>query len=177
MAIIVKETGGTKFTPHPEGEFTAVCVDIVDHGMVSVEWKGQKKEQHKISVVFFCGEWKDIDDGRIPLTVRGRFTATLSPKGNLRPFLEGWRGRQFTSEELEAFDVEKLLHAPAYLNVQHVHKNGETYANIITCIRLPKGLQAPAAPADYVRSCDRVDEDGNGSRSPFDDDEDSDLPF
>ena len=175
MAIIAKESGTSSFTPHPEGDYPAVCVDVVDLGMVKYEWKGETKEQHKIDIVFFGGEWKRLDDGTsVPLTARERFTLTLSEMGKLRPFLEGWRGKRFTGDELKGFDVEKLLHAPAYINIQHVEKNGKTYANIITCIRLPKGLEAPEIPTEYVRVCNRT-EDGERRGSPFADDDD--LPF
>ena len=177
MAIIATATSGSKFTPHPEGQYAAVCVDVVDLGMMEVTWQGTTKVQHKIDIVFFCGEWKETDDGRIPLTVRERFTLTLSEKGRLRPFLESWRGQRFTSEEEKGFDVERLLHASALITVEHAERNGTTYANIVSCTRLPKAMkeQCPEPPPEYVRVCDRDQQDGDGS--PFDDDDDSGLPF
>lgn len=184
MAIIASKTSGSTFTPHPEGQFAAVCVDVVDLGIIETTFKGVKKRKHKIDIYFFCGEWKETEDGRrFPLTVRERFTLTLSEMGNLRPFLEAWRGKRFTPEEEEGFDVEKLLHAPALITVSHNESNGNTYANVVSCTKLPKAMlhEAPDEPADYVRMKDRVKEEdapnGNGQPSPFDDDPDSDLPF
>lgn len=157
--------GSSTFTPHPTGQFTSVCVDVDDLGLVEVTWQGQTKKQHKIDIYFFCDEWKELDGGdKVPLLVRSRFTLTLSEKGNLRPFLESWREKDFTEQELAGFDVEKLIGAPAFISVTHREANGNTYANIKTIMRLPKGMEAPALPADFkrrhVREAEKAAENG-----------------
>jgi hypothetical protein len=185
MAIIVKDGGGGNFTPHPEGQYAAVCVDIHELGEIETKW-GRK---HKIDLYFYCGYRKHDeqgnevtdDEGRpIYLFVRERFTPTLSEKGNLRPFLERWRQKKFTPEELKGFDLEKLLGASAYIQISHNEWEGKKFANIDTIMKLPKGETAPVIPSDYVRFCDRQEQEepavGVGaSGSPFA--EDDDLPF
>lgn len=188
MAIMASVSGGN-FTPHPEGQFPAVCVDVVDLGMMEVTFDGTTKMQHKIDVYFYCGEQKP-DDESFPLFVRQRFTLTLNTNGRLRPFLEAWRGRAFTAEEEKGFDVEKLLSAPAFIQVTHNHVGDKTYANITTIMKLPKQMTAPAVPPDYVRVCDRPKEDEQRAAQPIGgeghapahhgkpwEDEDDDLPF
>lgn len=156
MSIIVSDTGGGNFTPHPEGQYPAKCVDVVDVGWVSTDW-GPK---YRVRLVFFCGETEEkmIDGERktLPLCVFATFTATLSERGNLRPFLESWRGRLFTADELGRFDMEKLLHAPAFLQVQHRQvSTGKVYANVKTIMKLPPNMTAPDTPADFQRAKDR----------------------
>jgi hypothetical protein len=154
--IIVTNAGGGDFTPHPEGQFAARCIDVVDMGWQRTDF-GPK---YKIRVAFFCGrtERREIDGEKVdvPMTVMGFFTASLNEKANLRKFLESWRGRPFTIAEAARFDMEKMLNAEALIQVAHNKAtNGKTYANITSIMRLPPGMGAPVTPPDYVRVCDR----------------------
>lgn len=163
MPIIASKSAGSDFQTHPEGPFAAICCDIHDLGMMEVTWEGVTKQQHKVDIYFFCGEFKD-DDPSVPLLVRSRFTLTLDERGRLRPFLQSWRGKAFTPEEEAGFDLEKLLLAPAFLQVSHNHVNGKVYANIDAIMRLPKQQSAPDLPADFIRPSQRPprEENGNG---------------
>ncbi len=174
MPIIASRGSGTEFTPHPEGQYPAVCVDVHDLGILEVRYQDTVKRVHKIDIHFYAGERKD-DEARTPLLARSRFTLSLHPQSRLRPFLENWRGKRFTTEEEQGFDVEKLVGVGAVINIQHVERDGQVYANVIGIMRLPKGMEAPEVPADYVRFCDR-DDAANGRRDPFQPDDD-DLPF
>jgi hypothetical protein len=90
----------------------------------------------------------------MPFLVRRRYTCSLHEKATLRRDLESWRGRAFTDKELEAFDLESLLSVGCLINVIHESRNGSTYANVASVMRLPKGMTAPT-PRDYVRVQDR----------------------
>lgn len=192
MSIIVKGTTGGTYTPHPEGQYPAVCVDVVDLGWMRTTF-GPK---YKIRISFFCGEWteKDIDGEikKIPLTVSEMFTASLHEKANLRQFAKKWRGADFTDEEVNGgFDFERMVGAPAFIDVQQVTKGDKTYANVASIMRLPQGMHAPGIPADYQRVKDREGWEGpaphpdeiasrtepDPSEPSYDDDFDSDLPF
>lgn len=155
MAIIVSEGSNKTYTPHPEGQFTARCIDVVDMGWQKTEF-GPK---HKIRIVFFCGETEEREyEGekkQSPLTISCFYTASLHEKANLRGFLESWRGQSFTADEAKSFDLEKMLGAAAYVQVTHAHKDGKTYANVKSIMKLPKGMDAPGAPTDYERVCER----------------------
>jgi hypothetical protein len=147
--IIISNESGS-FTPHPEGPYSAICVDVHDLGKLEVVYPDGPKMQHKIDVYFFCGEYKDGDPST-PLMVRQRFTASLSETSRLRPFLRAWRGRDFTPEEERSFDVERLIGVGAYIQVSHRAANGKTFANIDSIMRLPAGQTPPEIPADFVR--------------------------
>lgn len=150
--MIVKGSSGGTYTPHPEGQYGAVCVDVVDMGVVD----GQFGPKHKLRLVFYCGESEARDGGHIPLTVSEMFTASLHEKSNLRTFVKSWRGKDFSDEELNGFDFERMVGAPAFVDVQHHNAaNGKVYANIASIMRLPSGMQAPQTPAEYIRVKDR----------------------
>ena len=174
MGIIAK--AGPTFVPAPEGQFPAVCADVVDLGMVTTEWNGSKRTAHKIRIVFLISE--QTDDGR-PFTVSQLFTLSLSEKANLRKFLESWRGRAFTAAELtDGFDIEKLLGADALVQIVHAQKGDKVYANIATIMKAMKGMDKVTIPSDYVRAKDRTEEHKSFDQIKQEvEDEDADLPF
>jgi hypothetical protein len=95
-------------------------------------------------------------DGK-PYLVQKQYTASLHEKASLRKDLEAWRGKPFTKDEAQGFDVERLIGATCLLNVQHVERAGSTYANVTSLMRLPHGMPAMQA-SGYVRVKDRTDE-------------------
>ena len=171
--IIVSEGSGSKnFLPHPEGAYSAVCVDVVDLGFVETSY-GTK---HKVRAVFYGGEdTVGSDNETLPMLIFATFTASLHEKANLRTFLQSWRGKPFTEEELHAFDLESLVGAPALVQVMHNKVGEKTYANITSIMRLPKGQKAPPIPSEYVRVKDREEMEPEPQTAKHDDD--SDLPF
>lgn len=155
MPIIAKQQASS-FIPPPVGTFAAVCVDVVDLGMLEVSFGGKSKKQHKIRIVWQISE---VRHDNKPHQASKRYTLSLHEKASLRKDLESWRGRAFTPEELEGFDLEKLLGVPALLNIIEDKKPGGTFANIASIMRLPKTMEAPT-PRDYVRVVDRQPEEG-----------------
>jgi hypothetical protein len=174
MPIIAKSSG-TSYPPAPQGTHAAVCVDVVDLGMLKVAFGGKEKTQHKIRVVWQIEELRD--DGK-PHQVSRRYTNSLHEKAALRKDLESWRGKPFTPSELEGFDLEVLLSVGCFINVMHQTREGQTYANVAAVMRLPKGMIAPS-PRDYVRVCER--EPAESAPVPPEGDDygisDSDVPF
>lgn len=174
MSIIAKASG-TNFIPAPAGTHSAVCVDVVDLGMLEVAFGGKKKTQHKIRIVW---QIEEVMADNKPFIVQKRYTLSLHEKAALRKDLESWRGRGFTPQELEGFDVETIINVPCLLNVIHTVKDGSTYANVSSIMRLPKSMQAITA-RDYVRVVDREPQDqatasqDGGDWMPSDDD----IPF
>lgn len=177
MPILAK-AGAASYTPAPAGTHAAVCCDVIDLGVLKVAFGGKEKQQHKVTIVWQIDEVRD--DGK-PFTVRKRYTCSLHEKASLRKDLESWRGRAFTETELAGFDLENLLSIPALLNVIHAPgRDGGTFANVASLMKLPKGIMAPEV-REYVRVCNRPDEVG-GQAAPADDSApwsitDDDVPF
>jgi len=167
MPIIAREPE-SKFTPAPEGLHQAVCVDVIDLGLVETQW-GQKL---KVEI-----RWQlDVlnEDTQKRFDIRARYTLSLSEKANLRKQLETWRGRKFSQEELQGFDLEKLIGVNCQLQVIHnLTDEGKTYANVQAIV--PHNPRVPKiAPLDYVREKDRASQHGNGAATQPDADE---VPF
>lgn len=172
-------SAGPTFVPAPDGPHNAVCCDLINLGLQKSEWQGKVKEQHKIRILW---EIEDVDAQGKRFVVGRTFTKSLHENSSLRAFLESWRGRAFTEAELAGFNLTNLLGIPAFLQIKHVDKNGKTYANVDTIMRVPKGMAILDVSPTYVRVKDRKrDEapqhqggDDFGSPPP---DEDDDLPF
>lgn len=175
MAITAKSSGdGSSFEPAPEGVHQAVCVDVVDLGLLDVTWQGVKKVQHKVNLAWQIAE--DREDGK-PFLVFKRYTLSLHEKAALRGDLESWRGRRFTRDDELGFDVESVLGANCLLNIQHREVGDRVYANIVSIMPLVKGMPAISV-RDFVRKVDREDapaSDGDGSQPAAGAQEDSEL--
>jgi hypothetical protein len=154
MSFIVRRTQGD-FNTAPEGLHNAVCVDMVDLGVKKTPWG----DKHK------CRLWWQLevrdDEGRRH-TVFKDYTVSLDQKANLTKDLEAWRGRQFTEQELDGFDVETVIGAPCQLQVSHnLGSNGNTYANVMTVVPVGKGM-TKIRPEDWTRIQDREAAPTNG---------------
>lgn len=146
MPIIATASESKNFTPAPQGTHQAVCVDVIDKGMLPNKFK-EGALQHKIDVAWQINELRD--DGKRYLVYK-RYTLSLNEKANLRKDLESWRGRAFTRDEEMGFDVEKLIGGNCLVNVTHRTVADKTYANVISVMPLIKGMPK-IAPLDYVR--------------------------
>lgn len=172
MAIIAKNNK-RDFTPAPEGLWQAVCVDVVDKGMQKSPWG----DNHKVELRWVLSE-SMVNTGK-PFMVTKRYTLSLHEKSNLRRDLEMWRGKKFTGDESDEFDLEKLLGANCQIQVIHNGSDdGTVYANVQAIVPAPRGVNKISIPSDYIRAKDR-DKNGAISTEPaneqiFDDDT---MPF
>lgn len=173
MPIIAKGSSeGGDFQPCPSGVYQAVCVDVIDMGLLEVTYSGTTKSQHKIRICWQVDE--PMENGK-PFLVQKRYTLSLNEKATLRHDLESWRGRSFTDDEMTGFDVEKLLGVNAMVNVTHAVKGDRTYANVVAVMPLPKNM-AKIAARDYVRHIDRTPDQQN-NHGPVDAPDVDDIPF
>jgi hypothetical protein len=172
MAIVVTE--GSTFEPHPEGQFRAVCVDVVERHAVPTAF-GPK---NKVRIVWQTEE--NREDGK-PFLASSSFNASLHEQSRLRPFLEAWRGRKFTAEELKGFDLDKLVGVNALIQITHTNKDGKTYDNVTAIFKPMRGMEALQS-REYVRVQDRQPVGTVAEHKSFEDfpdalREDDDLPF
>lgn len=138
MAMIAKDGGGGDFKLPPEGVHEAVCDMMVDLGM---QEGGQYGPKHKVYLRFqipserITGEWDGQAYDR-PMVTGVQMTLSLGKNSQMRPFLESWRGKSFTAEELRGFDISTVAGVPALINIIHEEKGDKTYANIKTIMPL-----------------------------------------
>lgn len=153
MKISVK-SNDSSFTPHPEADCTAVCVDVTP--LKTVDSSFGQREVFKL--VFESSILRDDDR---PFLVWSRnFTPSLHEKSAFRAFLRQWFGRDLTAAELNEFDTESLIGRTARLSIVHSEYNGSTYANIALA-RADKSETPLKASGHYTRIKDREqDQDG-----------------
>lgn len=145
MALLAKDNPGVEFELTPPGNHIARCYMVCDLGMQDVEYMGNTSQKRKVRLAFELPNELMQSDGR-PFSVSKNYTLSLNEKANLRADLQAWRGRAFTEQELQGFDLFNVLGAPCMVNVIHTQgKNGNTYANIAGITPLPKGIQCPPA--------------------------------
>lgn len=139
---ITAQDKGTGFTPHTEGQFAAVCVDVIDLGQRVEQYPGKPaRVVPKCALVFLSntpGETKDISV---------EFTVSMGEKASLRGFLESWRGKTYSPEQASAgIPLDKLVGHSGLISVEHKRSGkGNVYAKIKTIAPLPKEITAPVA--------------------------------
>ncbi|MBN8744800.1 MAG: hypothetical protein J0I24_10905 [Thiomonas arsenitoxydans] len=129
----------------PAGPQAARCTRLIDLGAQLSDYQGEAKSARKVLLTWRLSELRS--DGE-PFQVSRRFTASLHEKSALRAFLKAWRGRDFTPDELAAFDLKKLLGAPALLNLTPTQRNGRDYVDIVSVSPIPRGMPLPQPLGD-----------------------------
>ena len=138
MSLILQAKVGGDFKPHPEGIYPAICVDVIDLGMVETEFQGEKRVVNQVRLYFETEQRGE--DGKNCIISR-TFTASLHPKAKLAEFLGKWRGRPVAPNEF--IDLEKLKGANCTLVISHQQNLvGRTYGAIDAVSKPTKKLTA-----------------------------------
>lgn len=139
-------SGGGDFDPLAEGVHIGVLDMIVDLGVQPP--RGVYGPKHEVYFrwqvpaerIEYTKDGKTLEGPRV---VGQSYTASMSPKANLRKMIENFRGRKFANDgEAEAYDIEKLLGHACQIQVTH-SKDGK-YANVVGVMALPKGMAEPS---------------------------------
>ncbi len=120
------------------GNNIAICIRVIDLGTQKNEYQGKTTWKRQSMVIWELPEQKDGEEK--PITISKFYTATLSDKSNLRHDLENWRGRPFTPEELNGFEVKNIIGKPCLLNLVRNDK-GKVKIGAVSFIL--KGMTAP----------------------------------
>jgi len=144
---MIISNSGTDYKPVPAGTYAACCIRVIDLGTQVSAYNG--KAQRKVLFTWEIPEVEvETDDGPMPALISNRYTASLHEKATLRAVLQSWRGKPFTKEELDGFDLKNIVGATCLLGVIHKESDGNTYANVSSIMALPKGMAkiTPAHP-------------------------------
>jgi hypothetical protein len=165
MAITAKKGESFEKELISAGNYVARCYRMVEIGTVEEEFLGVKKQMHKVRIGWELPTELKVfnpEKGEQPSVIDKEYTLSLADKANLRKDLQSWRGKAFTDEEAEAFDITKLLGVPCMLNIIHVQGKKDptkTYQAIGSVSPMPKGLICPPQMTDtFVFDFDNFDE-------------------
>jgi hypothetical protein len=133
--IKASSKGGKDFELVPPGIHLAICQSVVHLGIQpSNNAKFPDKDQVylRFEIPGVRVKWEKKGEAHEGSAMIGTFfTLSISEKSNLRPFLVGWRGKEFTPEEEDAFDITSIIGKVCQLSVIHEQGNdGKTRAKI-----------------------------------------------
>jgi hypothetical protein len=140
MSLTAKESGST-FQKVAPGAYPARCFRLIDIGTQRGEWAGKPTVRHQCIISWELPN-ELIETGEYagkPYSVSKFYTISLNEKANLRKDLESWRGREFTKEELDGFDLKNILGKPCMVSVIH-EKDKVKVSGVMA---MPKGLKLP----------------------------------
>lgn len=141
MPVPSHDTGKTgDFKLLAAGIHAAVCDQVISLGLQKSTWSGKEKVLPKVFLRFEVPQerleyTKDGEKFNRPMSIGVTLTNSLSSKATLRKFLESWRGREFTADELKNFDLMQVLGKPCMITVEHNETPDRTYANIKSIAR------------------------------------------
>ena len=148
MGIMAKKPDDFEREPLPAGQYHSICYSVIDLGThVNERWGSY---QRKVMITWEIPELrkeyeKDGKEVNLPQVISNRYTLSLSDKSYLKRDLESWRGRGFTFEEEQGFDISKLLGINCLLNIIHTEKDKKVYANIASVTPLIKSMEKKEA--------------------------------
>jgi hypothetical protein len=141
-----EESGGSDIELLAAGIHGAVCVGMVHIGHINNPV--YEKNEDKLAVLWAMPDQrieieKDGEKVEAPRFISRIFTKSLHKKSSLRPFLELWRGSEYTQGELEkGVDLSKIIGVSCKLQIMHKTKEDRTYANIAS-------IQPDSGKVDY----------------------------
>lgn len=140
MSLEVRESG--EFKSVNAGTYPARCVRLIDIGTQRGEYQGKETIRKQV-IISWELPTELITSGKFigePYMVSRFYTASLSQKAALRKDLESWRGRAFTEDELEGFNLHNILDKGCMLSVIHDDKGRAKVGGVMA---LPKGMAIP----------------------------------
>lgn len=140
----VREQG--QFEAAPAGSHLARCYAVIDLGSQPHSYQGESWTQRDVRISFelptelMLGKYDEKAKGK-PFSVHMSVKQSLHPKARLRAALKGWRGRDFTPEELKGFDLKNVLGKACRLNL--VMSQDGQFTNIDSIAPLGKAEKCP----------------------------------
>lgn len=121
MSTTVKAKSGD-FKQVPVGIYPAICWAVIDIG----HQDGPYGVKPQVVLCFeFPTETVTVDGVEKPMMMSEFYSATIGKKARLRGDLEGWRGRSFSAQELQGFELKNVLGKPCTITTFE-NENGRT---------------------------------------------------
>jgi hypothetical protein len=128
MTTIVATTGTNEYPKVPTGVHNARCVRVIDLGTQRSDYGGNITFKRQVLIIWEVPDQMSNDQ---PMTISKFYTLSLHEKSNLGMDLTSWRGRPFTEQEKEGFDITKLIGVPCQINVMHNDSGKEKVSSVM----------------------------------------------
>lgn len=149
------ENKSKEFVLVPPGSHLGRCYRIIDLGTQQSEYMGETKFLRKIMIGWeIHGEAEDgtplTTERGEPMAIFKNYTLSWGDKATLRKDLQSWRGKPWTDQEANRFDLKTVLGVWCMLSVIHrPGKNGKTYANVETVSPVPAMIRQHGLPEGF----------------------------
>ena len=148
MSMIASDNGGVSIPRLEGGAYTAISSAIIDLGVQVNKMYGT--EQRRFMMIWnVIGEEVEVNGEKLPRTMSKEYGFSLGEKSNLKKDLQAWRGKAFTDEELQKFDLLTILNKACQLQIILEKKDGKEYNNIAGIMSLPKGTTIESLTNTY----------------------------
>lgn len=148
MSMIARNSGGVEIPKLEGGVYTAVSSAMIDIGLQTNE-KFDKTQRKFMMVWTILNEQIEINGEMQDRVISKEYTFSLHEKSTLRKDLQAWRGKAFTDEELNGFDLLNVLNKACQLQIIQEERNGKSYNNIAGIMSLPKGTEIKGVENAY----------------------------
>lgn len=140
-----------KYEVVPAGTFIARCYSIIDLWTQEDTYKGEITNNRKVSIKFELPT--KLNSEKQPFTIYVDHNFFLGEKTNLRKFLQSWRGKTYTKDDIEDFHIYKeFLNKPCQLTVEHKTSatTGNIYAKISSISPVMEWFECPDRVNDII---------------------------
>ena len=153
MEDFIVKGGESNFKALEGGTYLGICSAMISLGLQEQDYQGETRKTKRIMFVFTLpGETYEYEGETRCRTLMKEYTASIAPKAALKKDLESWRGRAFTDQELEAFELVNVLGKPVMLSLIAEEKNGKSYNKINGLAKIAKGMTVPEGIDTYLFS-------------------------
>ena len=148
MSMIASDNGGQAIEKLENGVYAAVSSAMIDLGQQKNEQFG--KVQRKFMMIWtIIGEEIEINGEKQPRTISKEYSFSLNEKSTLRKDLQAWRGIPFKEEELQGYDLTRILNKACQLQIILEEKNKKKYNNIAGIMSLSKSMKVDGLDDTY----------------------------
>lgn len=148
MSIIARDSGGKNFPPTDAGLHKAILYAIYDIGtQKNIKYNSESRKVilvWEFPILRINIEKEGEETKNLPRVISNTYTLSLGEKANLRHILETWRGKTFTTDELDGFDLKNVLGKSCQIQVVHKTEGEKTYANIGGIVQAPADFKLEA---------------------------------
>lgn len=165
--VLTSGSNNGNYTPHPAGAYMAVLADVFTKDVPN-KYKGSKNNRGQIdnrdTIKKLCLAFLTTEEIEINGEWKPRYASywgsaswgTVEYPSNVRKFIKAWLPK-LTDEMIESgFDLDTLIGKGAWITITHqVGRDGKTYANIVSAVTPPPGMNVPEIPSDFERHQDK----------------------
>lgn len=161
MGLTISNTGGDYENLEP-GRYQATCYKLIDAGTREESYQeGPLRKRHIVYIYWEVTAKQEVDDGEEhwePITMDDgrlfsaskKYTASLNENATLFKDLKSWRGKPFTEQDLNGFELPKVLGVTAELEMVKQAKDSDK-VRVDSVYKPDGGMKKIATQNDIVQ--------------------------